>query len=79
MAIEIEKIYNRTWEHYKKAKENVMEKQLFLEHRAEAISDVIPGFEADKLEFGSYDKENFAVLFVDIRNSTFRVRAVSAS
>ena len=46
-----------------------IEKRMF-EHSAEAISDVIPGFEADKLEFGSYDKENYAVLFVDMRRST---------
>lgn len=46
------------------------------EHRADAISDVIPGFEAQKLEFGSYDKENYAVLFVDMRQSTKRAQQV---
>lgn len=71
MAINIESIYQNTYEHYLQAKSNIIEKAMF-EHRADAISDVIPGFKADKLEFGSYDKENFAVLFVDMRRYTQR-------
>ena len=59
MAINIESIYQNTYEHYLQAKSNIIEKAMF-EHRADAISDVIPGFKADKLEFGSYDKENYA-------------------
>ena len=55
MAIDINTIYKNTCEHYQQAKSNVIAKGMF-EHRADAISDVIPGFEADKLEFGSYDK-----------------------
>lgn len=63
MAINIDSIYSTTLEHYKNALKNVtIEKRAMLEHSA-AISDAIPGFSADKLEFGSYDKENFAVLF----------------
>ena len=69
MAINMNLIYESTFEHYQQAKSNLIKKRTVLEHR-EAISDVIPGFNADKLEFGSYDKENFAVLFVDMRNST---------
>ena len=74
MAINIEKIYNSTWENYQKAKMNVPEKRAMFEHCDSAISDVIPGFEAEKLEFGSYDTENYAVLFVDMRNSTLRAK-----
>lgn len=77
MAINLEEIYISTWEHYKKAKENLIikesQKQLF---HSDAISNVIPGFDADKLEFGSYDKENYAVLFVDMRGSTKRAQCV---
>ena len=58
MAVDVDEIYKSTWEHYQKAKSNVIKKDFVLEHRADAISDIIPGFEADKLEFGSYDKEN---------------------
>ena len=74
MGINVDEIYKSTWEHYQKAKRclNLAEsKELF---HSDAISDVIPGFYADKLEFGSYDKENFAVLFVDMRNSTLRAQ-----
>lgn len=79
MAVDIEEIYKNTWEHYKQARLNIqLDKSLFLEHRADAISDVIPGFDADKLEFGSYDKANFAVLFVDMRGSTLRAQTVGA-
>ncbi len=78
MAIDIDKIYKSTWEHYSCAKKNVVEKHTIFEHHDEAISDVIPGFEADKLDFGSYDKENFAVLFVDMRDSTLRAQTVGA-
>lgn len=78
MAIDMDAIYKITWEHYQKAKENLIEKRALLAHFDAAISDVIPGFDADKLEFGSYDKENFAVLFVDMRNSTKRAQDVGA-
>lgn len=78
MSVDIEKIYKSTWNHYENAKESVRQYHLFLEHRTDAISDVIPGFEADKLKFGSYDKENYAVLFVDMRNSTPRAQRVGA-
>ncbi len=77
MTLNIDSIYKNTYEHYLQAKSNIIKKAMF-EHRADAISDVIPGFEADKLEFGSYDKENFAVLFVDMRQSTQRAQNVGA-
>lgn len=78
MAIDINTVYKSTYEHYLKAKDNIVLESTFFEHRADAISDVIPGFQADKLEFGSYDKENFAVLFVDMRRSTQRAHNVGA-
>lgn len=78
MAIDVKKIYESTWNHYKQAKKNVFDSRAIFEHCDSAISDVIPGFEADKLEFGSFDKENYAVLFVDMRNSTLRAQNVGA-
>jgi len=77
MDIDINAIYKSTLEHYQQAKKSLVEKRMF-EHYDSAISDVIPGFEADKLEFGSYDKENYAVLFVDMRRSTKRAQDVGA-
>lgn len=78
MAIDIDAVYKSTYEHYQKAKSNIRLLESAAEYRADAISDVIPGFQADKLEFGSYDKENFAVLFVDMRRSTQRAQDVGA-
>ena len=74
MSIDVDGIYIKTLEHYNKANGSLIKKEAF-EHSA-AISDVIPGFEADKLEFGSYDRENYAVLFVDMRESTRRAQSV---
>lgn len=51
MAIDIDKIYKSTWDHYLQAQSAMTEKRAFFEHSDSAISDAIPGFEADKLEF----------------------------
>lgn len=77
MAIDIDAIYFSTYEHYKTAKNNIHTRSI-LEHSSNAISNVIPGFDEEKLKFGSYDKENFAVLFVDMRDSTMRAQSVGA-
>lgn len=52
-----------------------------IEHRAifesaQVISDNIPGYSADELEFASFDKDNFAVLFIDMRSSTIRAKSI---
>lgn len=79
MSISIDEIYDKTINHYNAAKANLVKS---LEERGEftasAISDVIPEFEADKLEFGSYDQANFAVLFVDMRHSTKRAEKIGS-
>jgi len=79
MAIDIDAIYASTWANYQIARKSLaVNKEMRMSFQASAISDVIPGYSADKLEFGSYDKENFAVLFVDMRNSTMRAQNVGA-
>lgn len=77
MKADMKLIYERTWAHYQKAKENIIEKRMLFEY-SDPISDVIPGFESNKLEFGSFDQENFVVMFVDMRRSTERARSVGA-
>lgn len=42
MTIDINAIYRSTYKHYSQAKGNI-NKKVMLEHRADAISDVIPG------------------------------------
>ena len=79
MAIDIDAIYASTWTNYQIARKSLaVNKEMRMSFQASAISDVIPGYSADKLEFGSSDKENFAVLFVDMRNSTMRAQNVGA-
>ena len=78
MAVNIDAIYQTTLERYNKAKFNIQKRCESFSHSNKAISDVIPDYSADKLEFGSYDKENFAVLFVDMRDSTMRAEKVGA-
>ena len=79
MAIDFDSIYQVTLDHYRIARDNLfIANESYIRHDSEAISDVIPGFKADKLEFGSYAKENYAVLFVDMRNSTKRAQDVGA-
>ncbi|MCH5248380.1 MAG: adenylate/guanylate cyclase domain-containing protein [Lachnospiraceae bacterium] len=75
--INVDEIYLKTKEHYNKAKKTLQEikHSLLLEH-ADAISDTIPGYQAEYLEFGSYAKDNFAVLFVDMRHSTKRAQTI---
>lgn len=75
--IDFDQIYQTTLAHYKQAKDNIPEKRTFFEH-SDAISNVIPGFDAEKLEFGSFAQENYAVLFVDMRQSTQRAQNVGA-
>jgi len=75
----MEKIKEVVTNAYKKAKENIP----CLEHRAifeacQVISDNIPGYTAENLKFGSYDKDNFSVLFIDMRNSTLRAEKIGA-
>lgn len=76
MGVDIEAIFKKTYEHYAMAKNNLIIKSEMFSHRNDAISNVIPGFDAETLKFGSYDRENFAVLFVDMRRSTTRAQEV---
>lgn len=73
--IDIDKIRDTTNIHYNKAKMSILrlEKRAFFENSS-AISDVVPGYNSERLEFGACEKDNFAVLFIDIRNSTNRAR-----
>lgn len=75
--IDIQKIYEETKKHFKKAYESLNMRKAFNEEYT-AISDIIPGYNACDLEFGSFDKDNFAVLFVDMRNSTVRAKKIGA-
>lgn len=40
------------------------------------ISNNIPGYDIDKLEFAAYDKDNFVTFFADMRGSTTRAERI---
>lgn len=77
MSLDINAIYKSTLASYNKAKSSIM---VLKENRAmfeaSAVSDAVPGYHADTMKFGSYEKDNFAVLFVDMRNSTSRAETI---
>lgn len=58
------------------AKKNMKQYCISLQESSNAISDVVPGYSAKTLHFGSYDKSEFIVLFIDMRNSTSRAMEV---
>lgn len=78
MQINFDEIYTKVMKYYKKALQSVEQVEIRESINASALSDVIPGYKAETLEFGSYDKENYAVLFVDMRGSTKRARKFGA-
>jgi len=76
---EIKQIYDKTFTNYNLAKQSLVVKTCESRFRMDsAISNVIPGYDSDKLKFGSYDKDKFAVVFVDIRDSTNRAMHLGA-
>lgn len=74
--VNIEKIRLYTQKQYNKAKQSLT----LLEHRDStefsAISDAIPGYTANSMDFGAYKKDKFAVLFIDMRSSTNRAKCI---
>lgn len=58
------------------AKKNMKQHYIPLQESCDAISDVVPGYSAKTLYFGSYDKSEFIVLFIDMRNSTSRAMEI---
>ena len=53
--IDVDEVYLKTKEHYNQAKKTLQEIEHFLFEHADAISDTIPGYKAEYLEFGSYE------------------------
>lgn len=77
--LEFTKIEERTRELYNKAKKELLlfeERSLSFQHSA--LSDVIPSYKSDLLCFGAYKEDNFAVLFIDMRNSSKRAEKIGA-
>ena len=77
--IDLRKIEEKTREYYNKAKKELhLFENRSLEFSNSALSDVIPNYKSDLLKFGAYKEDNFAVLFIDMRNSSARAESVGA-
>lgn len=77
--IDLKQIEEKTKECYQKAKDELAlfeTRGLHFDHSA--LSDVIPNYKSELLNFGAYIEDNFAVLFVDMRNSTIRCETIGA-
>lgn len=77
---EIEGIYISTRERLTQAKRNLrnaISKSVYLSEGA-ISNNVVPGYNSEKLDFGAYEKDKFAVLFVDMRGSTKRAQRIGA-
>ena len=78
MQINFDDIYIKVMNYYEKALQSVEQIEIRESVNESALSDVIPGYKAETLEFGSYNAEKYAVLFVDMRGSTKRARKFGA-
>lgn len=77
--IDLKQIEEKTREYYNKAKnELILLEGRSFEFSHSAISDVIPNYKSALLNFGAYKEDNFAVLFIDMRNSTIRAEKIGA-
>lgn len=72
----INQTYEITLKQYYNAFNNVPKENL--QERFSAISDSVPGYNEKMVDFGDYIQENYAVLFVDMRDSTKRAEKVGA-
>lgn len=76
--IDVKSIYDTTLKKYRQAKNSItIEKRAMFEHSS-AISDTVPGYSADTMNFGAYEKDNFGVLFIDMHGSTTRAESIGA-
>lgn len=77
--IDIKQIEKIVTDNFNNAKKNLVEiRQAFSSLNEQAISDRIPGYSADLLEFGDFLEDNFSVLFIDMRGSTKRAQTIGA-
>ncbi len=77
MKIDLKNIEAETRKAYNLAKKQVMKLDESARSFAHsALSDAIPNYKSDQLEFCDYISDNFAVLFIDMRNSTTRAEII---
>lgn len=77
--VNLKQIEEKTKEYYDKAKRELfLFEQRSVAFQHSALSDVIPNYKSDVLNFGAYKEDNFAILFIDMRNSSIRAEKIGA-
>lgn len=77
--IDIKQIEKIVTENFNNAKGKLVEiRKVSCSLSEQAISDRVPGYAADLLEFGDFNEDNFSVLFIDMRGSTKRAQTIGA-
>lgn len=75
--LNIDEIKEYTLTCYNKAKNNLQNVEMrHAIYESNAISNVIPGYNAETMNFATYKEDKFAVLFIDIRSSTNRAQLI---
>ncbi|AFM43584.1 family 3 adenylate cyclase (plasmid) [Desulfosporosinus acidiphilus SJ4] len=75
MSFDIELTRKVVIENFNQAKQSISLRKFAMDS-AQPISDVIPGYEAKRMEFGDFIQDNFSPLFIDIRSSTKRAMVI---
>lgn len=79
MSINLKQIEKNTRDYYNKAKKELyLFEQRSVAFQHTALSDVIPNYKSELLNFGAYKEDNFVVLFIDMRHSSIRAEKIGA-
>ena len=79
MSINLKQIEKNTRDYYNKAKKELyLFEQRSVAFQHTALSDVIPNYKSEILNFGAYKEDNFVVLFIDMRHSSIRAEKIGA-
>lgn len=73
--LDLQRIESEVRKHYENAKDQIIKLAEYKSYNS-VVSDRIPGYKANRLKFGDYIKDNFSVLFIDMRHSTKRAKTI---
>lgn len=72
--IQMTEVRTEVKKRFSEAKKAIEEMKKGFVFESAAVSDRIPGYNANKMNFGAYQQDNFSTLFIDMRQSTLRAQ-----
>lgn len=75
-VVEKDELWEEVFKKYKLAKDSI--DNLLEKSASPKVSDRIPNYKAGTMEFGTYNSDQFVVLFADMRNSTDRSEKIGS-